>query len=427
MSETQTLYAVYRYEIRQSISLAAGDLVLVTPDSGGAGKTDLVDANLVEETDDYYKYHSLIFYAGDNIDLIRTVSGWTAATHTLAFAAVTAQVDTADLAELHRKFTSEHYNDCINRAIRRSWRFFHYANVDETLHLMAYKKGQARYMQREYDIPSGFDYITDILFEKTQRYALIDCDEEWTGVDTDVTQAVDDDDYQEGGGCIVFTAGAGIGNGDVIAYKDLSSAEDLSMYKKISFWIKVSTAVAAADLCLLLDDTAGCVSAIETISLPAITADTWTFVECTLASPADDTAIASMGFEYNANAGANVIKVDDVRAVLDGQPRFDIPLDKRSWDIVHASTPKIKFHNEVGITPGKAIRIEGWAHQDVLTSDADTCAVPPDFIINQALAYLYQKTPEYADEQKMAQGFAEEERKNIKIYIPAGSKAVHEK
>jgi hypothetical protein len=400
-------------------------LILVTPDSGGAGKTDLVDANL-PEVDDFYNYWSLIFYAGDNIDLIRAVVDWVNSTHTLSFAAVTAQVDTADLAELHRKFTAEQYNDAINRAIRRSQRFFKYPNVDESLHLMAYKLGQSRYMKREYDIPSGFDYLTDVWIESTQRYALEDCDATWTGVDVDVTQAVDTLDYQEGGGSIKFTIGAGIANGDVIAYKDFSSAENLSAYKKISFWIKVSAAVAAADLCLLLDNTAGCGSPVETISLPALVANTWTFVESTLANPLSDTAILSVGFEYNANKQANTLWADDIRAVLDGQPRFDCPLDKRLWSIVHASTPLLKLHEEVGITPGNTLRLEGWKHQATITSDASTCAVPPDFIIQQGLAYLLQSKPEYEAEMKIAQGLAEEERKNIKIFVTQ-SKAVHEK
>jgi len=425
-NETQTLYAVYRYELRQSIAAACGDLLLVTPDSGGAGKTDLVDANL-PEADDFYNYWSLIFYAGDNIDVIRAVTDWVNNTHTLSFAAVTAQVDTADLAELHRKFTSEQYNDAINRAIRRSQRFFKYPNVDETLHLEAYKLGESRYMKREYSIPSGFDYISDVWLESTQRYGLEDCDAEWTAVDTDVTQAEDDNDFQEGGASIKFTVAADISNGDVIAYKTLSSSEDLSPYKYISFWFKSSVALAAADLCLLLDNTTGCTSPLETISFPAITADTWTFVTLTLANPLSDTAITDIGLEYNANKQAAVFWIDDIRAVLDGQPRFNYPLDRRLWSIVHASTPLLKFDKEVGITPGKAVRLEGWTHQGTISSDASTCAVPPDFIIQQSLAYLLQSKPEYDAEMKAAQALAEEEKRNIKVFITPGSKAVHEK
>jgi hypothetical protein len=52
-NEIQTLYAVYRYELRQSIASACGDLILVAPQSGAAGKTDLVDTNL-PEVDDFY-------------------------------------------------------------------------------------------------------------------------------------------------------------------------------------------------------------------------------------------------------------------------------------------------------------------------------------------------------------------------------------
>ena len=425
MSETQTLYAVYRYELRHHIAHACNDLILVTPDSGNT--TTFVDAEL-PEADDYYNKWDWACYVGTHIDITRKIVDWVLSTHTATVAAVTGNIDTTDLSELHRKFTTAKYNDAINRAIRKAQRFFKYANVDETLHMMGYKKGaQGRYMRREYDIPAGFDYINDVWIESTQRYALIDCDSTWSAIDTDVTQAVDDDDFQEGGGCIAFTVGAGISDGDIIAYNDFATAKDLSMYKKISFWIYVSSAVAASDLALRLDNTSGCGSPLETIVLPAIAAKTWTFVESTLANPESDTSILSVGLEYNANKKANTIKVDDIRAVLDGQPRFDCPLDRKAWSIIRATTPQLKLHQIVGITPGKAIRIEGWKHQDTITSDASTCAVPPDFIIQQALAYLFQEKPEYSDSMKIAQSLAEEEKKNIKIFVTPGSKAVHEK
>ncbi len=412
MAETPYIHSKLRYEIRQSVSFSLDDCVLVTPDSGTA--TTMVDANLVE-ADDFYNYWSLAVYAGTHVDAIRTVSDFANATGTLTIATVTTAVDTTDLSELHKIFTTAQYNDAINRAIEKTKHFWWYPNVDETLHMMAYKKGVNRSMQREYDIPTYFTYIKDIWIESSQREEIEDCDAVWTGVDTDVTQAVDNDDYQEGSGSIVFTVGAGISDGDVIAHKTITSF-DLSPYKKVSFWIKVSSAVAAADLCLRLDNNAGCTSPLETISLPAITADTWTFVECTLANPASDTAIISVGFEYNANKKANTIKIDDIRAVLDGEPRYDAPLDRQSWSIVKASTPKIRFAGEVGITPGRTLRLEGYRHQIALTSDASYCYAPTEYIIQQAIAILCQSKPDMADRMKIAQALANDEKKNTKVY-----------
>jgi hypothetical protein len=53
--------------------------------------------------------------------------------------------------------------------------------------------------------------------------------------------------------------------------------------------------------------------------------------------------------------------------------------------------------------------------------------VPPDFIIQQALAYLLQSKPEYDSEMKTAQSLANDEQRNIKSFVTPGSKTVHEK
>jgi len=423
MAETQTLFTTARYLLRQSISNACNDLTLVTPDSGDA--TSLVDANL-PEADDYYNKQDLAFYAGDNTDKVRAVTDWVLDTHTLSFATVTTAVDAADLAELHVKFTTSQYNDAINRAINKAADVYLVHNVDETLILMAYKEGETRAMKREYDIPAGFDYIKDVFIEASQTHGLIDCEEVWTDLDAAVTAALDTKDYQEGSNSIKFTVADTISNGDVIGSKDLSAAEDLSVYKKISFWIKASSAVAAKDLELLLAANSAVETPIETIELPALVANTWTFVQSTLAAPASDTAILSIGLEYDDNKKANTIWIDDIRAVLDGQPRFDKPLDPRSWSIVHDTTPLLKLNMGVGITPGKALRLTGQTHQAVLSLDATACAVPPEFIVQQALAFLYQSKPEYAEEMKLAQALADMEKSKMRTMVRVGSKAVKE-
>lgn len=425
-AETQTIHLKTQVQLRHSIGYALQDMRI------GAPSTDLATTTLgcpyLLEPDDYYSEPAweIHFYADARIGDTRDITDFANTNGVLTWSpAVTTAPTSADLFELHRRFTIAQYNDAINRAIDMASDVYLKHNVDETLVLMAYKKGEQRAMRQEYEIPAGFDYIRDVFIEASGTHKLIDCEEVWTDLDTDVTGVLDDDDYQEGSNSMKFTVGAGIANGDVIGSFDLSAAEDLSMYQKISFWIKVSVAVAAADLCLLLDDTSGCGSAIETISLPAITANTWTLVRSTLAVPASDTAILSIGLEYNANKAANVIKLDDFRAVLAGQPRFSEPLDRRSWSIVKASTPLLKLHSEVGITPGKALRLVGQTHQAVLTGDASTCIIPPRFIVQQSLADLHQSVQEF-DDMKIAQTEADKELKKMRVKVVPGSKAVKE-
>ena len=423
--ETQTIHSKTQVQLRHSIGYALQDMRIGIPGTDLA--TSTLGCNTLLEPDDYYSEPAweLHFYAGARIGESREVTDFANTNGVITFAPVTTTPTSADLFELHRRFTTAQYNDAINRAIDMASDVYLKHNVDEALVLMAYKKGEQRAMKREYEIPAGFDYIKDVYIEASGTHELIDCETVWTDLDTDVTAALDDEDYQEGSNSVVLTVGAAIDDGDVIGSYDLSAAEDLSMYKKISFWIKVSVAVAAADLCLLLDNTSGCGTPIETIELPAITANTWTLVRSTLAVPASDTAILSIGLEYNANNGANVIKIDDIRAVLDGQPSFSEPLDRRSWSIVKASTPLLKLHSDVGITPGKALRLVGQTHQAVLTGDASTCIIPPRFIVQQALADLHQSVQEF-DQMKAAQIAADKELKKMRVMVIPGSKAVKE-
>jgi len=347
-------------------------------------------------------------------------------TNTLTFATVTTAVDTEDLAEIHIKFTATRYNQVINDAIDMAADFFLIPAVDETLVLSVWKKGEAgRSMKREYDIPAGFDYIDKIVMETSQTKELINCDTVWSDLDTHVTAALDDEDYQQGNASVALTVAVDIDDGDVIGSFDLDSAVDLSMYQKITFWIKASLAVVAGDLCLLLDDTSGCGSAIETIELPALVADTWTLVRCTLANPTLDTAILSIGLEYNANNKANVFKVDDIRAQLEGQPAFNEQgeFDHRDWYIVHDTSPKIKFRKDVSLTPGKALRLIGQTHQAVLSEETDTCAVPPEYIVMQACAMLHQSKGD-ATQQAPAQMLADVQKKKVRVMPRPHAKAV---
>jgi hypothetical protein len=93
------------------------------------------------------------------------------------------------------------------------------------------------------------------------------------------------------------------------------SATNLSLYTHIFGWIKSDVALAAGDFQLLLDDTANCASPLETISLPACLAATWTRFRIPLANPATDLAIISIGLRQAVDKGALTLLLDDIRAV----------------------------------------------------------------------------------------------------------------
>jgi hypothetical protein len=65
----------------------------------------------------------------------------------------------------------------------------------------------------------------------------------------------------------------------------------------------------------MLDDTNGCPNPVETIAIPALTANAWNRVPLKIATPANCTAILSIGLALTVDKAAFVLYVDDVRAV----------------------------------------------------------------------------------------------------------------
>jgi hypothetical protein len=114
------------------------------------------------------------------------------------------------------------------------------------------------------------------------------------------------------------------------AYKDISSA-DYTGYTHLHLLIKSSIATAAGDLQILLDNTSACASPLETLDIPALEANTWTRVSIALGTPANLTAVISVGLNVAVDNGAIDVSLEDIRAVKEftgtqGNPFFSAVL-----------------------------------------------------------------------------------------------------
>ena len=139
-----------------------------------------------------------------------------------------------------------------------------------------------------------------------------DCEDTWVAGVAEVTASSDTADYKVGSASVKLDYDGSGSNGDILGYEDITSI-DLTHYDGISKWIKVSETVAANDLAFCIDNTSACASPLEAINLPALTANIWTRVYLAISTPANLTAVISLGLEYNANEKANIIHIDDVR------------------------------------------------------------------------------------------------------------------
>lgn len=177
------------------------------------------------------------------------------------------------------------------------------ANIDQTVFdaLRAFELAQT---------PLAFRYLS---LEPEQ--ILCDCEAAWSEyVQANVTSTLDAAVFKLGAGSAKMDVAAGASTGR-LATKAITSI-NLTARTELSLWFKSSIGLNAGDLQLLLDDTAACVSPIETLNIPALSAGVWTKVNLALATPANLTAIISVGLNMAVDKGAFVVNIDDIRAVV---------------------------------------------------------------------------------------------------------------
>jgi hypothetical protein len=125
----------------------------------------------------------------------------------------------------------------------------------------------------------------------------------FTGASTNATYNNEDEGYSQS-----IATNASFGTG-LLAYKDFDSL-DLSGYTRVTLQLYSSIALVADDLSILLDNTNGCGSPVETISIPrAFTANMKSIVDVPLANPASDSAIVSIGLQANRDFGAATVYI----------------------------------------------------------------------------------------------------------------------
>lgn len=146
------------------------------------------------------------------------------------------------------------------------------------------------------------------------RVVVEDCEDAWNEfVSGNVTSTLDTSDYQVGSGSASLAVAAPAGAGDILATEAIASA-NLSSYTRIAFRMKSSVACSAGDLQLLLDNSPNCASPLETLNVPALRADEWTYCEVPFAAPSNLTAVVSIGMKMIVDKGVFTIRIDDVQA-----------------------------------------------------------------------------------------------------------------
>jgi hypothetical protein len=265
--------------------------------------------------------------------------------------------------------------------------------------------------QTRFDIPSGFSMIKRLEYRSSFTGKVIDsADSAWTA-GSNVTVSVDDQLKKRGSSNKLVLA-AGVSAGDVIAYKDIT-AIDLSDYTHVEWWARCSKATTAADLKLLLDNTASAVSPLELLDFPVLVADTWTFIRVALAGADADTAILSVGIEDDADIGAETVWIDDIRAVNDNEAIWS-PVPRRLWHIDKNARDLVLTSAGRSLIGYAMLKIVGGDEPLLLTADANTNEVSDEYVIAKATSLAFESLG--PDDNKTARAISRWNRATDRAY-----------
>jgi len=256
-----------------------------------------------------------------------------------------------------------------------------------------------------FSIPSQFAMLNKVEQRKTVTSTRIhECGATFDErTDGDFTQSLDTQDKRQGSQSLKLTIASGASAGDFIT--DSITSKDISKYDYIEMWVKSTVATSSGNLKLLLDDSTSCASPLETLSLPALSADTWTYCRMALSTPELDTAIISVGFEYDSDLGACVVWIDDIKAVIDASALWE-KLDTRLWSIDKNNRKLVFTLDGRAVARYNLLRLTGGDQPAIMTADSSTCEIDEGYVTARATALALSASwglPDPGEARRMAQ------------------------
>tara|TARA_R110000744_G_scaffold325414_1_gene431248 strand:+ start:312 stop:1520 length:1209 start_codon:yes stop_codon:yes gene_type:complete len=349
--------------------------------SGGSTST-VVDNTVVLGGADNYIGKWLVLQDADastNDGAVRRVTDSAISSNVTTFTfmpVASASVASSDTYELwDGEYPPSRINDLINQSII-SVTGLAYDPI-ENISLHADKR------QTRFDVPSNISMVSKIEYrEKVTSTRIHDCGSTFDEkTDGDFTQSLDTQDRKLGGQSLKMVIAAGASAGDFVT--DSITSKDLSKYDTVEMWVKSTVATSAGNLKLLLDDTASCASPLETLEIPALSADTWTFVRMSLSNPETDTAIISVGLEYDSDLGACAVWIDDIKAVANDTAEWAV-LSKHLWQIDKEARDLVLVRDGKDAIGYALMKLTGGDKPALLTDDSSTTEIDGNFIIAHA-------------------------------------------
>ena len=371
-----------RAQLRQSIGYNLGAVYVSSASDNSTAADEITDDTLIGANGNHNGKWVVFNDASGTSGQVTRVSDYTSSSTKLEVSpALAANPATSDTYELwDDEYNPAVIDDFINQVIMESTGHAWDPIENVSFHTDGY--------QLRFDVPSGISMIQDISYRNsvssTRLHACAEAFDET--VDSDITASADTEQHRQGAQSCKFVIAAGASAGDIAT--DSITSKDISGYDYIEFWARSTVAASAGNLKILLDDTASCASPLETLSVPALSADTWTFCRVALANPETDTAIISVGLEYDADIGATTVWLDDISVVKNDTAGW-VKLPRNLWRIDREAKDVVfdKYMN--GVARYSLLKIVGGDKPALLSADTDTSEINERYLIAGATARAY--------------------------------------
>ena len=366
-----------REQLRQDIGYALGAISVSAATTSGS-TTTLLDNSIVLGGADSQIGKWIRFTSGNNDGLTRRVTDSSISSNVTTLTFMPA-VGTSTASESYELWDTAYNPDVIDNFMNQSITSVTGSAYDPigNISLHGDKK------QTRFDIPSGISMISKIEYrKKITSLRIHECNTTFDeATDSDLVQSLDTQDRKQGNQSLKISVGPSAGGGEFIA--DSISSKDLSKYDTIEMWIKSTVATSSGNLKLHLDsetvvtDT----SDKENLDIPALTADTWTFVRLSLDNPEIDTAIVSVGLEYDSDpVGTPYVWIDDIMAVANDTAEWET-LPRHLWKIDKEARSLILVRDGQDAVGYSLMKITGGDKPALLSSDSSSTEIDDNFLV----------------------------------------------